>query len=1031
MSGPTLPSFSDRPFALEDVGRARARLQQRVYTPHTLAYAGSPHATTKGPAAMSAATGALDFGRYRIVRLLGRGGLGEVYLARDLTLDRDVAVKFVAPEKVADPDARRRLLREARAAAALDHPGICTVYETGETDDGRSYIVMQYVEGETLAAVLGRGLMPVRDAMALCAEVAEALGAAHRRGVVHRDLKPGNIMVTPSGHAKLVDFGIAKILLAQAQRGDQSTATVTTSVHGLVGSGTPAYMSPEQIQQGTLDGRSDLFCLGLVLFECLTGRRAFSGRTSVEIMANVLHVHPPAPSTLRPELTEGHDELCRRLLAKDPSDRFQSADEVVGAVRLLLPDTSRTPATNPDVTRTGGSRAGPAARPRLRPWIIAAVSLLFAGAASAWYWNRTPGLPPVPPEADVWYRRGTDAIREGAYLTARKALEQAVAIFPQHVLAYARLAEADAELDDSRMMVAHLLNVSQLTPNESRLPPAERLRLRALRALVLRDVDTSIAQYQQLVILDPADAGAWVDLGRTQEDAGFQTDARASYEHAIERDRQSAVAYLRLGHVEALESRRDEALAAFREAERLYRASSDVEGETEVLLNRGAALDAMGELKAARTDLERALQLATGAGSTYQRVRIQLSLSSVTASEGRYADSERMASAAVQEAEANGLDAAAAMGLVDLAATLNDDARPEEAEPQAKRAIALAEQHGARATAARAKVQLASIYYESGRSKESLAIVADVLPFLRTNRYRRYELKAMSIASRAHARLDELEQARQISSDVLRMAETVKDEGQVAVAASDLASVATSLGQYPEALRLRERVEPIRRRLGDTGSLPYDLTNRADLLIRLGRAVEAEAPLTELDQGIARGIDSYVGRKRRGMFLRALAAATALRCDEALARLAQFEREGAAGAAGVLVPAIQDFCSARLGRRPPADGMASADPSLARERRYWRAAAALQRQDGKTALAEADQGLAQLGTLPNDELRWRLAAVGALAATRLGNTARAAELDAVTRRAVDRIRSAWKDDFDPYARRPDLADLRNRIPNTR
>ena len=245
---------------------------------------------------MSDAAGALDSGRYRIVRLLGRGGLGEVYLAHDLTLGRDVAIKFVAPEKLADADARSRLLREARAAASLDHPGICTVYETGVAEDGRSYIVMQYVEGETLARALNRGPLSIRDALALSAEVADALGAAHRRGVVHRDLKPGNIMVTPAGHAKLVDFGIAKIVSTQPPGSDSPTSTVTTGAQSLVGSGTPAYMSPEQIQQRPIDGRSDLFCLGLVVFECLTGRRAFGGRTSIETMSNILHLAAPDPS---------------------------------------------------------------------------------------------------------------------------------------------------------------------------------------------------------------------------------------------------------------------------------------------------------------------------------------------------------------------------------------------------------------------------------------------------------------------------------------------------------------------------------------------------------------------------------------------------------------------------------------------------------------------------------------------------------------------------------------------------------------
>jgi eukaryotic-like serine/threonine-protein kinase len=984
---------------------------------------------------MSDAAGAVDSGRYRIVRLLGRGGLGEVYLAHDLTLGRDVAIKFVAPEKLADADARGRLLREARAAAALDHPGICTVYETGVAEDGRSYIVMQYVEGETLAKALNHGPLSIRDALALSAEVAEALGAAHRRGVVHRDLKPGNIMVTPAGHAKLVDFGIAKIVSTQPALGDSPTTAGTEAPpHSLIGSGTPAYMSPEQIQQRPIDGRSDLFCLGLVLFECLTARRAFGGRTSIETMSNILHLAPPDASSLRPELTAGHDELCRRLLAKDRADRFQSADEVVGAIRLLLADSSRTPAPRRDdaTTVTAVRPPEPSTAVRAgwpRPVMLAGATLLVAGLAwGAWVLSRGGALPPVPPEADAWYQRGTEAIRAGAYQSSRKALQQAIAIFPQHVLAYARLAEADAELDDTRAATDDLLRVSQLTPDESRLPPAERLRIEAMRMLVLRDVDKSIARYRELVEWNRADAGAWLDLGRAQEGAGLRTDARASYEEAIRRDPQSAVAHLRLGHVEALESRRDEALRAFREAERLYQARSDVEGETEVLLSRGSALDAIGELKAARTDLERAQLLATSAKSSYQQMRTQLALSSVTASEGRLDLSESMAAAAVKEAEANGLDNAAAIGLVDLAATLNDAGRPNEAEPQARRALLLAERRGAMATAARAKVQLASVQIRTGRAREALAGLAGVLPFLKANRYRRYELLALSIAARAHQQLDEMEEARRISSDVLAIAEAVKDEGQVAVAASNLASVVTSLGHYPEALALRLRAETIRRRLANTGLLPYDLTNRADLLITMGRGSEADALLAEVETGIAAGIGSYVGRQRRVTFLRALAATVALRCGDALPLVTQLQPGGAAGgAAGALAPAIADFCAARMGRRATIPDVPSQpEPATARERHYWRAAAALQRDDARASLDEAIQGLTQLGALPNDEMRWRLAAVGAVAARRSGDAKRAADFDAAARRALAQLRGDWKTDFDSYARRLDIADLRTR-----
>jgi len=258
-------------------------------------------------------TGALEFGRYQLHELLGRGGMGEVFRAHDTALDRDVAIKFVAADKLADPEARVRLLREAKAAAGLDHPGICPVYEAGESPDGRAFIVMQFVEGRPLSELATNGLLPVRETLGYAVQIAEALSAAHHRGIVHRDLKPSNVMVDASGRIRLLDFGIAKVMTSAAVATDLSTTSVQTTANKLVG--TPGYMSPEQIQQRPLDGRSDLFALGVLLYECLTGKRPFDARTPVETVANVLHVQLPPPSTLRQGLTDRHDALCERLLA--------------------------------------------------------------------------------------------------------------------------------------------------------------------------------------------------------------------------------------------------------------------------------------------------------------------------------------------------------------------------------------------------------------------------------------------------------------------------------------------------------------------------------------------------------------------------------------------------------------------------------------------------------------------------------------------------------------------------------------------
>ncbi|HET7696601.1 MAG TPA: protein kinase [Vicinamibacterales bacterium] len=965
----------------------------------------------------------LDSGRYRLGRLLGRGGLGEVYLAHDRTLDRDVAIKFLNPDKLGGDSARRALLREARAAAALDHPFICGIHEAAETDDGRAFIVMQHVEGQPLAELLQQhGPMPIRDALTLCAEVAEALGAAHRRGVIHRDLKPGNIIVTPSGHPKIVDFGIAKVTHAADANVEGSTLTDTTGFPALAG--TPGYMSPEQLQGHAIDGRSDLFALGLVLFECLTGRRAFRAASPVETAGQILHVHPPPPSSLRRGLTQAHDELVRRLLAKDPADRFQSAEEVVGAIRVLIPDTSRM---SPGAVAAARRPASP--RRRLLAWAIAAVLAVAAGAG-VWKWAQGRALPPVPADADLWYRRGSEALREGSYYRARRALERAIAIYPAHALAYARLAEVAAELDDPVAASAHLVRVSQLAVDERRLPRPEQLRLQAVRAIVLRDVDGAVSRYRSLVEETPNEPRAFVDLGRAQEGAGRRTDARASYERAIGIDGQYAAAQLRRGVLEGLDSHWQAALTAFAEAERLYRAASDVEGETDVLLNRGAVFDSKGEPRAARRDLERALELAAQSESIYQKIRAQLALSIVTASEGRIADAERLASAAVDEALANGLDTVAAGGLVDLAATLLFADKSDVAEHQLSRALELAARRGAALTAARARIQLAEVYARGNRSAEAVKLIDQVLPFVRGGRYRRHELTALSIAARAQERVGNLDEARRISSEVLAVADGIGDETQAANAAASLASVTTVLGNLPEALRLRDRADAIHRRQGDRAALPYDLTNRAELLIRLGRGGEAAALLDELDAGIAAGIESYVGRLRRATLLRALNAATELRCGDALPLLARLVADTRANdSAAGLAPALQRYCGARTGQRAPG-ALPPASPTLerpiARERQYWAAAAALQAGDAGTAASEAQRGLSLLGDLPNDELRWRLALVSAAAERRRGDAAAAAKWGTVAREALGRIRGAWKIDAERYERRPDLVEILNK-----
>ena len=964
-------------------------------------------------------SGAVEFGRYQLHELLGRGGMGEVFRAHDMALNRDVAIKFVATTKLADPEARGRLLREAKAAAGLDHPGICPVYEAGETPDGRAFIVMQFVDGRPLSELVANGPLPVREALGYAVQIAEALSAAHHNGIVHRDLKPSNVMVEASGRVRLLDFGIAKVIASAPAAANLSTTSVHTTGNALVG--TPGYMSPEQIQQRPLDGRADLFALGVLLYECLTGKRPFDAPTPVETVAKVLHVQLPPASSLREGLSDRHDALCERLLAKEPADRFQSADEVVGAIRLLLQETTgHFPGT---VDVAAGQSRGSTVR-----WLIMAATIIVGFAL--WRMTRPSGLPPVPAEAQQWYERGTEALREGAYLRARGNLEEATRVFDLYALAYARLAEADTELDDERKAQTRLLRLADLVPDESRLPRDEALRVRAVRSLVLHNPDAAIAAYRELTGRYPDDAGAWVDLGRAQEAAGLRTDAAASYRRGIEQDAQYAPAYLRLGTIEGLAAHKEGALQAFGEAERLYSAASNNEGLTEVLLRRGAALDGMGDAQRARVDLDHALALAMTAKSTGQRIRVQMALSSVIATEGKLSDAERMASAAVQEALAAGLDIAAAEGLLDLAATFDDLAQFDKASTEAERGVKIATERGARRTLARAQLQLAEVRRLQLRPQESLKIVDDVLPFVRKNNYRRFELLGLLIAARAHDQLDQLEQARQMQSAVLTMAESLNDQRGIALAAADLARVHTTLGNLHDALPLRERAETVFRQIGDQTSLAYALANHADLLIRLGRLDAANRLLSELEEGIAKKLEAYVGRTRRVAFLRGLAATAALRCDDAQRALAGVVAQpDNTDTAALVTPALTAFCDAKRGRKsaaPMSPVPSGAAPTDVAERDYWLALAAVAGGDARNTRTVAEDGLAGLGSRTHDELRWRLKALAAIGAKDGGDEPHAAATLQEARATLARVRQALAKDATAYDARPDFVYLNKR-----
>ena len=329
-----------------------------------------PTRTLKSPA-VEIQPGQTIAGKYRVVRRVGRGGMGVVYEAEDLRLRRMVALKFLPPGLTADAEARERFVHEARTASSLDHPNICTIHEIDEAEDGGLYIVMACYQGESLKDKIARGALKPDEAVRVASEVADGLAKAHEHGIVHRDIKPGNIMVMSEGPAKILDFGLAKLA------GEARMTVAGTTV------GTVAYMSPEQAGGGEVDARTDVWSLGVVLYEMATGVLPFDRPTDRAVLNAIIHEEPRPVKELRPGFPADLAQVIRKALAKDPSRRYASGREMAADLRGLR--------------EAMGSRAFPTARRllfRRRPrpvWIAAGALSLTAVAVAVWLLGR-PGL---------------------------------------------------------------------------------------------------------------------------------------------------------------------------------------------------------------------------------------------------------------------------------------------------------------------------------------------------------------------------------------------------------------------------------------------------------------------------------------------------------------------------------------------------------------------------------------------------------------------------------------------------------------
>ncbi len=790
---------------------------------------------------------------YKILGHVGEGGMGVVYVAEDTVLGRRVAIKIPHAGRE-ENHYRARFLREARAVSKLRHPNIAAVYDYGETPDGQPYIVMELISGQTLGDLLSGPGISLAHAVDVTQQVAAALSEAHRRGVVHRDIKPTNVIVDERGEVKVLDFGLAKQL--HEDYGSDAQAMLSARTRSDVVIGTPLYLSPEQARGAKVDGRSDLFALGALLYECVAGRPAFSGSNVIEIGAQVLHYDPPPPSRFNPRVPPELDRLTLKALAKKPEERFQTADEFADELERLrarLPhsDTVRTrriavPGGNGVRSTALMTMAEGLRRPKFSPLTLlvalAALGLLIWGVAYA----RRPRAYTPSPEAKALYDQGGDAMREGAYYKASLLLGQAADREPDFALARARLAEALMEMDALDLAKDEWLKVVALTPDFQIYPRGDALYLDALGSWLNKDYARAVRDYQEIVRLNPESPQAQLDLGRAFERNNQTDKAIGSYTDATGRDQGFAVAYLRLGALHARVRNLPGAVTAFNNAQKFYEAANDKEGRAAVHYQRGRLLVIFGKFGDARPELQQALELAKETNNRYQQVQAMQQLAQALAKDENE-QAQKLAQDAFDMAQAGSLNDQVAYGFITLGtvALRRDD--QVEAERRYIQAHDYAVNNKLRRYRALALANLSALRDLQQRPDEAEKLVQDARKFYLEGGYRIEADQCAVIVARSRRRKGDTAEALRIFEELLASAEQADDMTQVCNLHQECGTVLLTQNKYAQAIQHYGESEKGGRVLNNQTLVTYSLLNHALALWSLGRYDEAEKIFADLN----------------------------------------------------------------------------------------------------------------------------------------------------------------------------------------
>lgn len=987
---------------------------------------------------------------YKILEPLGEGGMGTVYLAEDTHLGRRVAIKF--PSLGSDShDYRARFLREARAVSELNHPGIATLFDYGETENGRPFLVMELARGRPLTDLMQRGELTLPRALAIVIDVCKALSEAHARGIIHRDIKPSNIMIDDKGQVKVLDFGLAKQLNKEVTPSAEPEAQTLLSTETQTGVvlGTPAYLSPEQATGEPVDGRSDLFAVGSVLYEAIAGRTPFSGRSFIEIAANVLHVEPPPPSKFNSLVPKELDFINLKALAKKPNKRYQSAKELVAdleAVRerleedsgqTLIKHTLGTGVTGHSRTLSNLSQI--LQRPRIPiSYILIGLGVLIVGGGLALRFGRPkPHTPPA--EAQRWYDIGTSALRDGAFYQASQALQRAVTADDAYLLAHARLAEALMELDYVDQGKDELLRVNSV--DRAALPTLDALYLDAVTATARQDPAKSIELYKKIVneVSEAEKAYVLVDLGRAYETNNNATQAIQSYKEATGRNAQYATAFLRLGILYGQQGDLNSALQSFDQAESIYQALGNLEGRAEVVFQRGTLFNKRNKLDEARTQLEQALTLAKANDNKSQTIKALLQLCSVAFDAGETARSTEYAQQAVELAQKSGMENLSARGLVDLGQSFLIRGKPAEAEKYLQQALAAAERSKARRNEARARVAMASLRQQQNRPDEAVQYLEPALAFYQQGVYRSETFSCLALLARAKLQKGDYAAADKSHEELLRIAQELNDQSLLALAHAERGSSLVQEERFTEALDHLNQAFSIYNAQGIQRSMGYNLESRGEILGYLGRFDEANSLLDQANTiankpgGELRRLSAETQLARAQIALMQGSFASAIATAGQALEAAGSEFKNVAVGGKIVIGLAETYNGAKsVGKQRTSEAVELArqlnDPAQLATTHLAHAAALLDEGDAKAASSYALQAQEVFARLGRPASEWRALLIAAQASQNLGDKNEAREFARRANTICSALEQRWgSQNYNSYLSRADIQRFRKQL----